>query len=646
MSYSTSTFPYNCVVLIESPDPVNPGYYFIGSGVVIGPHTILTASHVVFDVPDQTPDQSFYLYPGWSGSDPATGPGYISTSWKDHYNIIGSAGSDLLSQADSAKDYAIIDTSYTFTSWMGVLTNWQGGVAHMTGYPVNAGGVQTDQVGTAQADPSYAVLDYGTLSASPGNSGGPLWLNYNGSYDVVGICSTSGWACQLTPAVWSQIQSWVSQDGYALGGGALPDFAISGAPTLSASSVAEGSSVQVSYIVANWGGSAGASTSGVYLSTDSVITKADTLLATDSVAAIAGGYASPTHTITLSTSGIAPGTYYVGVIADYNNAVPESNEANNASVGVVLTITQPAQQPQTPSAFIGDGRNDFNGDGVSDVLWRNVEGDVTVWLMQSGQYSASGATSHVANDWSVLGMGDFNGDGTTDVLWRNSAGYTTAWLMRNGQYASSGLGFAVSTDWRVVGMGDFNGDGTTDVLWRNSAGLTTDWLMRNGQYAATGFTFDVANGWSVLGTGDFNGDGTTDVLWRNSAGYTTDWLMRNGQYAGSGLGFDVSNDWRVVGMGDFNGDGTADILWRNNAGTVATWLMRNGQYAGSGATHDIANDWTVIAVGDFNGDGTSDIMWRNTAGTVCDWLMKNGDYSGFRVESAATNWTTSTSSFA
>jgi V8-like Glu-specific endopeptidase len=218
-SYSTSTFPYNRVVLIESPDPLRAGYYLIGSGVVIGPHTILTASHVVYDIPEQLADRNIQLYPGWNNADPQLGPGNISTSYVDHYFQIGTSGSDSGSKLQSASDYAVIDTSYTFTSWMGVLTDYQGGTVHETGYPATAGGYQTDSIGTVSADPSYSVLDYGTLSTSPGNSGGPIWLDYNGSDDVAGIVSTSGYACQLTLADWRQIESWVSQDGYSLGTG-------------------------------------------------------------------------------------------------------------------------------------------------------------------------------------------------------------------------------------------------------------------------------------------------------------------------------------------------------------------------------------------------------------------------------------------
>jgi hypothetical protein len=37
---SISTYPYNTVVLIETKNPADPGHFTIGSGVIIGPHTV------------------------------------------------------------------------------------------------------------------------------------------------------------------------------------------------------------------------------------------------------------------------------------------------------------------------------------------------------------------------------------------------------------------------------------------------------------------------------------------------------------------------------------------------------------------------------------------------------------------------------
>jgi hypothetical protein len=133
------------------------------------------------------------IYPGWDSTDPAQGPGYIPTTDTDHYNPIGTFGSDDVTRAQSASDFAIIDTSYTFSSWMDVLLNYAGGVVTATGYPAIAGGLQTDRVGTVSADPSFSVLDYGTLSTSAGNSGGPLWLDFNGSGGAVSAIPGPSW---------------------------------------------------------------------------------------------------------------------------------------------------------------------------------------------------------------------------------------------------------------------------------------------------------------------------------------------------------------------------------------------------------------------------------------------------------------------
>jgi len=68
------------------------------------------------------------------------------------------------------------------------------------------------QIGSAVADPNFNVLDYTSLSPSPGNSGGPLWVD--SGKDVVGLVSTSGWATQLTANDLQTIQNWESQDSF------------------------------------------------------------------------------------------------------------------------------------------------------------------------------------------------------------------------------------------------------------------------------------------------------------------------------------------------------------------------------------------------------------------------------------------------
>jgi hypothetical protein len=48
----------------------------------------------------------------------------------------------------------------------------------------------------------------------------------------------------------------------------------------------------------------------------------------------------------------------------------------------------------------------------------------------------------VPTSWNVAFTGDFNGDGRSDILWRNSNGDTSIWLM-NGTSVSSTSGIGI-----------------------------------------------------------------------------------------------------------------------------------------------------------------------------------------------------------
>ena len=84
-------------------------------------------------------------------------------------------------------------------------------------------------------------------------------------------------------------------------------------------------------------------------------------------------------------------------------------------------------------------------------------------------------------------MGDFNGDGKSDILWRQSStGSVSLWLMNGGVIQSNAGGWIVGRDWVIQGVGDFNGDGKSDILWRQISGAVAIWLMNGFNIQANG----------------------------------------------------------------------------------------------------------------------------------------------------------------
>jgi FG-GAP-like repeat len=162
-----------------------------------------------------------------------------------------------------------------------------------------------------------------------------------------------------------------------------------------------------------------------------------------------------------------------------------------------------------PTSWSVAQTGDFDGDGKADILWHNSNGDTAIWLMTASgtQMQVLSATDlgFVPQSWKIAGTGDFNGDGISDILWHNTNGDTSIWLMTsNGTQvqvlSAADLGF-VPASWDVAGTGDFNGNGMSDILWRNANGDTSIWLMNGAQVSSAVDFGIVPTSWVVQAAG-------------------------------------------------------------------------------------------------------------------------------------------------
>lgn len=299
------------------------------------------------------------------------------------------------------------------------------------------------------------------------------------------------------------------------------------------------------------------------------------------------------------------------------------------------------------------GLADFDGNGHSDLLWREAGGDFSTWSVSgnvAGNKLAMNSTyvGGVGTNWTIAETFDFNGDGRSDILWREQgAGQFTIWNGQGSRWAQNSYSDnSVSSDWKIAGVGDLNGDGRDDIVWRQDSGAFSTW-QSTGTGFNTNVTYDssVSPDWQIVGLADFNGDNKDDLLWRNqSSGAFSIWSSTgDGFTPNTYYDAGVDRSWHIDGLADFNGDGKDDILWRHDGdGVLTTW-----QSTGSGFDLNVYDDksvspvWQVAGTGDYNGDGRADLMFRNTGdGTFTTW-QSNGD--GFdpnvvTVNSVGTNW--------
>lgn len=324
--------------------------------------------------------------------------------------------------------------------------------------------------------------------------------------------------------------------------------------------------------------------------------------------------------------------YFANPRVTYDGRVTGTASADNAlSLGQTMPLIAGFRAVVVP---LGRPDSDFNGDGKSDILWRNLgNGTNTIW--RSADSATTQAVATVGSlAWRVVGVGDFDGDGRSDILWRNSDNGSNA-IWRSANVATTQAIATAALSWQVAGVGDFNGDNRFDVLWRNADGRNVIW--QSGNSTAAQAVAAAATPWRVAGVGDFNGDGLSDILWRNNNdGRNVVW--RSGNSASAQAVASAGVAWNVAGIGDFDGDGYSDILWRNGSdGRNAIWRSAIATASLSVAT--VANQaWKVAKVGDFDGDGRSDLLWRlDGNGQNVIWRSANST-TAQTAAAAATAW--------
>ncbi|MDI3282753.1 VCBS repeat-containing protein [Polyangium sp. 15x6] len=215
---------------------------------------------------------------------------------------------------------------------------------------------------------------------------------------------------------------------------------------------------------------------------------------------------------------------------------------NGASV---LTVGPEIPGPIGDDWTLVPSVSDFNLDGWSDVVFHQAKTNLfSVWLMNGATVLARGPALYgpIGDEWSVSTTADFNGDGMSDIVWGDATNDRMAiWLMNGTALLARGPSVSgpLGIDWTLVTTaGDINFDGMADLVWTTDPpSLFTVWLMGGTSLLGQGplVAGPEDDDWSVATAGDLNGDGVMDLVWQaQNPPRMTAWVMRGTSVAMAG----------------------------------------------------------------------------------------------------------------
>jgi hypothetical protein len=150
------------------------------------------------------------------------------------------------------------------------------------------------------------------------------------------------------------------------------------------------------------------------------------------------------------------------------------------------------------------GVGDFNGDGMADILWQNVNTNaLSIWFMNGTQISWSAGFGTANPGWNIVGTGDFNGDGMADILWQSTDYQVGVWLMNGATPTAMAVVPGQPVGWQIINTGDYNGDGNSDIAFQNTQTLAVSiWCMSGTQTIPCGGSLNQPPaGWYLQGPG-------------------------------------------------------------------------------------------------------------------------------------------------
>jgi hypothetical protein len=271
---------------------------------------------------------------------------------------------------------------------------------------------------------------------------------------------------------------------------------------------------------------------------------------------------------------------------------------------------------------------------VDDVVFTSGEGELALWSLERGwrviaSTGEDGVPRHAA---------DVDGDGVTDLVFEQSDGTVTVVLREAGSGMATGRR-QYEPLWienRVDRVVDLDGDGARELVWVGNGGAEVTSVVHDQTVVVKK---SLGAEWALIAAADLDGDGRADLVWR-SGDRVQVWSM-DGASVTAERAMRASAAWTFVDAGDVDGDGRADLVWRETSGMLHVWFAGDPRSAQATAFEPALR---IEAVQDLDGDGLADLLVRDDAKgtshvyarTSIQWTYTNGGVTHEDVWSAQT----------
>ncbi|MGW0118977.1 FG-GAP repeat domain-containing protein [Streptomyces sp. NPDC003327] len=304
-----------------------------------------------------------------------------------------------------------------------------------------------------------------------------------------------------------------------------------------------------------------------------------------------------TKTLTAPTSGKKFSFTWDGVILEETASGAWEVDAPNGTYAVEAEATlldgtgEPVHQDRSMNLTRAYNPHDFNGNGSTDVLFRDAAGVLWTEQLQDrtvyGEVRTTAKLTRIGSGWGIYkhieAVGNVGGAATGDVIAVDGSGVQWLYLGKgDGTFAPR---VKVGTGWQIYNKlaagSDLDGDGRSDLVATDGAGAL--WFYKGTGSYAKPFAPRVkaGTGWQiynhVAAVGDIAGTAAGDLVARDTAGVL--WLYQGNGRGGYAPRVKVGSGWgiysQLVGADDLTNDGRPDLIAYGTSGEYGAYVYRS-----------------------------------------------------------------------